>query len=107
MPEVGACQGKRASKGSALPMRKSAQSWFLIPRFRFQAFVGWHSDRRVAHPFCFSFPFQDCGCAVLALSARAGTMLPAPCGFWIGERRTVAAGLVVPALHKVREGLIG
>ena len=31
----------------------------------------------LSHPI-FSFPFQDCGCPVLALLARAGTMLPIP-----------------------------
>ena len=44
MPEVGACQGKRASKGQRASDAEIGPILVLDPSLRFQAFVGWHSD---------------------------------------------------------------
>ena len=45
----------------------------------------------------FASSFENVGCPVLAFFARAGTMLRE-------GKKSYGAGLIVPALRKVREG---
>jgi len=48
---------------------------------------------RVAHPFCFLLPVPRLWVPRPCAFARAGMMLPAPCGFWVGQHKTVTASL--------------